>query len=84
MQQGVPVISTPEGGIPDMVCNGDNGLLVDQNNPDQLAAALKSLIENPTLRQAMGEKGRQIYLENFTRQGYEQRIADIFHRLTTN
>lgn len=74
MQQRAAVVSTPEGGIPDIITDGKNGLLVEQNSPEQLAAALQSLIEDPALRQAMGVQGYETFKAHFSQAKYEECI----------
>jgi len=46
---GLPVVGTRVGGIPDIVENGRNGLLVDEGDPGQLAAAIDRLAHDPAL-----------------------------------
>ena len=60
-----PVIASRVGGIPEVVEHGVTGLLVDPNDPDALAAALISLIEDPGRRDLMGEAGRQRVVAQF-------------------
>ena len=60
-----PVITTPIGGIPEMVKNGENGFLVKPADTDAILDALYKLADDKLLRQAMGAKGRQIAEENF-------------------
>ena len=47
---GVPVVSTAVGGVPEVVRDGENGLLVPPGRPDELAAAIRRLLEEPGLR----------------------------------
>ena len=47
---GVPVVSTAVGGVPEVVTDGENGLLVAPGDPDVLAAALRRILEEPGLR----------------------------------
>lgn len=54
----LPVIVTPVGGIPEIVTQSDNGLIVDPGNVEQLSDAVKSLIENEALRLSLGSKAR--------------------------
>ncbi|MDZ8187879.1 MAG: glycosyltransferase family 4 protein [Nostoc sp. ChiSLP02] len=54
----LPVIVTPVGGIPEIVTQSENGLIVNPGNIEELSNALKSLIENDTLRLSLGEKAR--------------------------
>jgi 2-deoxystreptamine N-acetyl-D-glucosaminyltransferase/2-deoxystreptamine glucosyltransferase len=50
---GVPVVATAVGGVPEVVHDGENGLLVPPGQPDQLAAALRRLLEEPGLRERL-------------------------------
>lgn len=47
---GVPVVATAVGGVPEVVHDGENGLLVAPGRPDELAAALRRILEEPGLR----------------------------------
>jgi glycosyltransferase involved in cell wall biosynthesis len=56
MACGTPVVATRVGGIPEVLVDGEHGLLVPPEDPDQMAAALASLLGSPTLRQRLGEQ----------------------------
>ena len=58
MSWGLPVVTTPVGGIPELIVHSQNGLLVEPGNIDQLSGALQSLIDNESLRLSIGEKAR--------------------------
>lgn len=58
MSAGIPVISSPVGGIPDAITNGVEGLLVPAGEIGQLTTALRQLLCNPQLAQAMGNAAR--------------------------
>lgn len=77
MQNGLPVVSTPEGGIPDIVVQGETGFLVPHDNATSLAEKLATLIKNPMLRYQMGEKGRQRFFELFTLETFENNLSQI-------
>jgi glycosyltransferase involved in cell wall biosynthesis len=57
MQFALPVISTNEGGVPDIVNDGETGFLVERQNVEQLAEKIALLLQNKELRQMMGQKG---------------------------
>jgi glycosyltransferase involved in cell wall biosynthesis len=59
MGAGLPVVVTAVGGIPDVVQPGINGLVVPPRDPDALEAALRALIDDPALRQAIGDRNRE-------------------------
>jgi glycosyltransferase involved in cell wall biosynthesis len=77
MQYALPVISTREGGIPDVVVDGVNGFLIPNQNASTLAEKLEILIANSALRNAMGLAGKQLYEEKFTLQIFEHRLVEI-------
>jgi glycosyltransferase involved in cell wall biosynthesis len=87
MAASVPVITSNRCGMPYMVRDGESGFLVDPNNPTEIARCLRQLIENDSLRQSMGMKGREIALDRFhpakvaarTREVYLRAIDD-FHK----
>jgi glycosyltransferase involved in cell wall biosynthesis len=58
MAAALPVIATRVGGTPEVVVGNETGLLVDAQNPDQLASALNTLALDPRRRRRMGEAGR--------------------------
>lgn len=58
MAVGLPVISTPVGGIPEAVEDGVTGLLVSPGDTAALSAALAKLLSDDELAESMGEKGR--------------------------
>lgn len=55
---GKPVIGSRTGGVPEAVKDGETGLLVDPGNPEQLAGAISKLMDDPKLRERLGEGGR--------------------------
>ncbi len=59
---GKPVIGSNIGGIPGILIDNKNGILVPPNNPTLLANAISRLSKDDKLRECMGERGRQIAL----------------------
>ncbi len=66
MAAGVPVVATRVGGVPECVEEGRTGLLVPPRRPPALAAALASLLRDPSRRRAMGEAARARVIERFS------------------
>lgn len=62
---GVPVVSTPVSGIPELITPEINGLLVPPQDSTSLAAALARLLDDPILRCRLAVAGRQTVLERF-------------------
>lgn len=81
MQFELPVISTYEGAIPEIVKDGKNGFLVPQKDSNALADKLKILIENFNLRKKMGKAGRKKFLDNYTLNKWEKRMLEIFNNV---
>ena len=75
MQWRLPLVSSNEGGIPDIIQHGVNGFVAERNDVMALANALERLITDPALRQQMGEAGYQRYREEFTLEAFEKRFA---------
>ena len=65
MAMKLPVISTPVGGIPELVHHEENGLLVPSRDAVALSRALESLITDEALRISYGECGRKTVVEDF-------------------
>lgn len=77
MEHGLPVISTREGGIPDIVEDGVNGYLVAREDADELAEKLEKMILDPQLRTRMGNAGREKFEHHFKLDIFERRLVNI-------
>jgi glycosyltransferase involved in cell wall biosynthesis len=77
MGWGLPAITTPVGGIPELVISNQNGLLVNPGDIQQLSEAMQSLIENETLRLSLGNAARQT-VACFDVKTYCCRLAGIY------
>jgi glycosyltransferase involved in cell wall biosynthesis len=71
MASSLPIVASNVGGIPELVKDGENGLLVAPADADALASALQKLAENPEERFRMGQTNRRQAVEKFT---MEQKI----------
>ncbi len=58
MQLGKPIVASDVGGIPDLIRDGENGLLIPPNDPRALTDALLRLYQNPALAAQLGEQAR--------------------------
>ena len=63
--QGLACVATRVSAIPELVRDGETGLLVDANDPEALARALEALIANPARRRALGQAGQVRVAESF-------------------
>jgi len=59
MDRGLPVIASRAGGIPSIVKDGHNGILIDARRPDQLRDAILRLHDDADLRASLGSRGRK-------------------------
>lgn len=78
MSYGLPIVTTPEGAIEDMVSHGVNGFLTAQGNAPALAEALERLALDGDLRRRFGCAGRSRYRENFQLPRHEEGMAAIW------
>jgi glycosyltransferase involved in cell wall biosynthesis len=77
MAWGVPVITCPVGGIPDVVVSGKNGLLVPPGNVKQMADAMQSLVDDPSLRRSLGLEAQRRATE-FDIRHYVMQLEKIY------
>lgn len=77
MAWGLPVITTPVGGIPDVVSHDQEGLLVQPGDIAGLGAAIAALLTDEPRRLAMGARGRT-RAKAFDLRDYGSRLADIY------
>jgi glycosyltransferase involved in cell wall biosynthesis len=61
-----PVIAARAGAVPELVRDGETGLLVPYGNPDALARTIGLLMDDEGLRQSLGEHGRQLSESRYT------------------
>lgn len=66
MMYSRPVIASRVGGAPEVVREGENGLLVPPEDPKALAQAMQRLLEAPLLREQMGASGHRLARNEFT------------------
>ena len=81
MMFGLPIISTNEGGIPDIVKHNETGFIVEKQNPTQLAEKMEWLINNPKLAKKMGKEGQNQFHKKYTLEKFEYRLTDILKEI---
>ena len=84
MQCELPVISTREGAIPEIINDGKTGFIVDPKNSIQLAEKMKVLLLDKDLRLSMGIAGRKKFLKQYTSDLFEIRMANAFKKQLAN
>jgi len=81
LASGNPVIGTMHGGIPEAVCDGENGFLVPEKDVSILTKRLNLLLSNPLLRKEMAVKGRKWIECNFDIKKQGAKLEQIYKRI---
>lgn len=81
MSYGIPVISTPVGGIPEAVEDGKSGFLIQPGDTKALAEKISYLIRNPRIREKMGKEGHRIAKERFDIKKIAGQLQEIYDSL---
>jgi len=76
--QSLCCLATNISGIPELIENNVNGILVDSNAPDDLAKALSTLITDGELREKLGSKSQQLLHQNFDVDIGINQLQDLF------
>lgn len=84
MACGCVPVATAVGGNPELVRDGDNGFLFPVGDAAALTARLRTLIEDPELRQRMARRSRQRVLDEFTRPRMAARMSEIYQQFSGN
>lgn len=80
MEQRLPIVATRVGGVPEIVHDDVNGLLIDPERPDQLYDALATLAASPELRRRLGEQGPRLAAA-FTSDTMCRKYLDLYLRI---
>jgi glycosyltransferase involved in cell wall biosynthesis len=80
MAAGRPLIVTRVGGLPQLVEEGQNGLIVEEQDADALADAIVELATDSGLRRRMGERSRRRIVESFTWEQVATRLVATYER----
>ena len=78
MAMGVPVVATRVSAIPEIVSDGQTGLLVEPGRPDEMAAALRRILTDSELRKRVIIAARQRVTERFDNRVLIQRLVEIY------
>lgn len=84
MACGKPVVASGISGIPVVVKDGETGILVEEKNVSQLAAALVSLLTDKSKREQFGRAGRQRILDKLTWDKVIEQIKAVYQRSVKN
>ncbi|MCA9743080.1 glycosyltransferase family 4 protein [candidate division KSB1 bacterium] len=81
MAAGKALISSAVGQVNEVIQDGQNGLLYDPDNAEELTEKVKTLLKDEALRQRLGEQARSDLLANYTWSHHAKQIAEIFQEI---
>jgi L-malate glycosyltransferase len=81
MAAGKPIVATRTGGIPEVVADGETGILVAPRDHDAMAEAIVRLLNDDDLRRRMGDAGRARARSLFSAEGMVQNTLGVYHRV---
>ena len=77
MDRALPIIASRVGGLPEIVRDGVNGILIDARSPEQLEQAILRLYDDPELRRALGDRGRE-FSRDFTAEAMAASYLELY------
>jgi glycosyltransferase involved in cell wall biosynthesis len=84
MAMGKAVIASPVGGIPDVINDGANGVLVEAGDQAGWCQAIKMLFENRELRQQLGEKAKLTVKRHYSAEAVAQAYESLYMEFLNN
>ena len=81
---GIPVISTPVGGIPEAIRDGQNGFLIPPGCHDLIVDTLRKIANNPELWKQLSLNARKTYKEKFDMKYIEYKLRQVYSELLKN
>jgi len=83
MAAGIPIVSSNLGGIPDIVKNGENGLLAEPNNVEMVAENLIKLLKDDKVREEMGRNGLEM-INDYTWDEVATKTEKLYENIIEN
>jgi glycosyltransferase involved in cell wall biosynthesis len=84
LASGVPIVQPNIGGYPEFIETTGGGILYEPNEPENLAKALSSMLDNPDQIREMGKKGRKVVMERFSMENMANSILDVYKKVVIN
>ncbi|MHB8793157.1 MAG: glycosyltransferase family 4 protein [Thermoleophilia bacterium] len=78
---GKPAVASRIGGIPEMVRDGQTGLLAEPGNPESLRESIERLWNDPALAREMGAAARQLAETDYSPEAHYAKIIDTYHQV---
>ncbi|UCE75376.1 MAG: glycosyltransferase family 4 protein [Methanomassiliicoccales archaeon] len=83
MSSGIPIVATKVGGIPEVVKNGENGILVPPGDSKELSKAILRLMENKTLSDELGKNARKLIIDKYSLDSAARKTMKVYTNLKT-
>ncbi|MEE2752841.1 MAG: glycosyltransferase family 4 protein [Candidatus Latescibacterota bacterium] len=74
---GLPVVTTDHGCIPETIIHGENGFLVEKEDPHAIADSVLALMEDTDLRRRLGEANRRRFESHYTEEKSVRKLCDL-------
>jgi glycosyltransferase involved in cell wall biosynthesis len=84
MASNLPIVATKVGGLPDLIQDGFNGILIEPGKPKQLAFALCKLADDDVLRGSMGKASYKIACEQFDIEQHVKKLVSVYNLVLGN
>ena len=81
LASGVPVVQPSHGSFPELIELTGGGVLVEPGSPQALARGIRSLIDDPERRSALGRQGRQVVQDRFSANAMARATLDVYEQL---
>ena len=79
MAAGLPIVTTPVGGIPGVIRSGENGLFIEPGNVEQLKEALLLLAGNSAMREKLGKRASETVKSAYSIEKMAQKYLAIYN-----
>jgi glycosyltransferase involved in cell wall biosynthesis len=78
---GVPVVASKVGGVPELILDGQTGLLFESGSVEQFAAAVRRLISDPALKTCIGQRAQELVRKDYDVKAMAQRYDSYYRQL---
>ncbi|MDT3435568.1 glycosyltransferase family 4 protein [Haloarcula sp. 1CSR25-25] len=84
MASGIPPVVTAIAGVPEVVTDHETGVLLEPDNPDEVAQAVIELFDDAELRVRLAKNAREYITENLTWEQRTEKVIDVYSQVTTD
>jgi glycosyltransferase involved in cell wall biosynthesis len=81
MAAGKPVVGVQAGGVKELICDGETGLLFPPGDPGAIAEAVETLLSDPVLNARIGERAASYAREHFNQDRNAKAVGEIYDKL---